>query len=118
MGLRHRDLAGARTRRPAIGKSPEPRSISTGVTSPRPFPPSPNSSTAALIAEGRLRGILGDRHASGTTIIEELGEEHVRTLKPICYTSADSVLQITVGGVGPRAALRALPDREGVSAIR
>ena len=41
-----------------------------------------------------MPGILGDKHASGTGIIEELGEEHLSTLKPICYTSADSVLQI------------------------
>jgi phosphopentomutase len=62
------------------------------------FPPTipafPKSLTGALIAEGKLPGILGNCHASGTAIIEELGEEHVRTLKPICYTSADSVLQI------------------------
>ncbi len=41
-----------------------------------------------------MPGILGDKHASGTAIIEDLGEEHVRTGKPILYTSADSVLQI------------------------
>ena len=39
-------------------------------------------------------GILGNRGASGTEIIAELGTEHVRTAKPICYTSADSVFQI------------------------
>jgi phosphopentomutase len=39
-------------------------------------------------------GILGDRHASGTQIIEELGEAHLQTGRPICYTSADSVFQI------------------------
>jgi len=61
---------------------------------PETIPAFPESLTAALIAEGELPGILGNRHASGTAIIEELGEEHVRTLKPICYTSADSVLQI------------------------
>jgi phosphopentomutase len=43
---------------------------------------------------GGLRGNLANRHASGTEIIAELGEEHVRTGKPICYTSADSVFQI------------------------
>lgn len=41
-----------------------------------------------------LAGILGDKHASGTDIIEEFGEEHVRSGKPILYTSVDSVLQI------------------------
>ncbi len=40
------------------------------------------------------RGVLGNVPASGTEIIQELGEEHVRTGKPIVYTSADSVFQI------------------------
>ena len=39
-------------------------------------------------------GILGNRAASGTVIIQELGEEHQRTGKPIVYTSADSVFQV------------------------
>ncbi len=39
-------------------------------------------------------GILGNCHASGTEIIKRLGEEHIRTGLPICYTSADSVFQI------------------------
>jgi phosphopentomutase len=39
-------------------------------------------------------GVLGNRAASGTVIIEELGEEHRRTGKPIVYTSADSVFQV------------------------
>jgi phosphopentomutase len=47
-----------------------------------------------LIEQGRLPGVLGNCHASGTEIIERLGEEHVRTGKPIVYTSADSVFQI------------------------
>lgn len=55
------------------------------------FPP---ELTAALIRDAGLPGILGDRHASGTAIIEELGAEHLRTGKPICYTSVDSVFQI------------------------
>jgi phosphopentomutase len=61
---------------------------------PRSIPALPRELTQALIAEGELPGILGDKHASGTEVIEELGEEHLRSLKPICYTSADSVLQI------------------------
>jgi phosphopentomutase len=61
---------------------------------PQTIPTFPPELTRALVAEGGLPGILGDKHASGMTIIEELGEEHLRTLKPICYTSADSVLQI------------------------
>ncbi len=47
-----------------------------------------------LIERAKLPGILGNCHASGTTIIAELGEAHMQTGKPICYTSADSVFQI------------------------
>lgn len=50
--------------------------------------------TEAIIRDGGVPGILGNRHASGTEVIEAHGEEHVRTGKPICYTSVDSVLQI------------------------
>ena len=55
----------------------------------------PQELVEALIKEGNLPGVLGECHASGTEIIKELGEEHVATGKPIIYTSADSVLQIT-----------------------
>ncbi|CAN7339788.1 phosphopentomutase [Bosea sp. LjRoot9] len=55
------------------------------------FPP---DLVAAMVEQGALPGILGNKHASGTAIIDELGEEHVRTGRPICYTSVDSVLQI------------------------
>ncbi len=41
-----------------------------------------------------INGVLGLKHASGTDILAELGEEHIRTGKPIVYTSADSVFQI------------------------
>ena len=54
----------------------------------------PRELTDALIGRGGIGGILGNRHASGTRIIEELGAEHLRTLHPIVYTSGDSVLQI------------------------
>ncbi len=47
-----------------------------------------------LIRRADLPGVLGNCHASGTTIIAELGDEHVRTGKPIVYTSADSVFQV------------------------
>lgn len=47
-----------------------------------------------LIKEGNLPGVLGNCHASGTTIIQQLGDEHRASGKPIVYTSADSVLQI------------------------
>ncbi len=54
----------------------------------------PAEITEALIAEANLPGLLGNQHASGTEIIARLGEEHIRTGKPILYTSGDSVLQI------------------------
>ncbi len=61
---------------------------------PQTVPTFPPELTAALIARAKLPGILGDCHASGTEIIEKFGLEHIRTGKPICYTSADSVFQI------------------------
>ena len=48
----------------------------------------------ALVSEGDLPGVLGDRQASGLDVIEECGEESLRSGKPICYTSVDSVFQI------------------------
>ena len=47
-----------------------------------------------FITEAKVPGVLGNVAASGTEIIKDLGEEHVRTGKPIVYTSADSVFQI------------------------
>lgn len=47
-----------------------------------------------LIKRASLPGVLGQKHASGTVIIDELGEQHLKTGKPIVYTSADSVFQI------------------------
>jgi phosphopentomutase len=47
-----------------------------------------------LIERADLPGVLGNCHSSGTTIIAELGEEHMASGKPIVYTSADSVFQI------------------------
>jgi phosphopentomutase len=61
---------------------------------PREVPAFPPALVAALISEAGLPGILGNQHASGTAIIAELGEEHLKTGMPICYTSADSVFQI------------------------
>jgi len=57
-------------------------------------PTFPSELIAQLVEKAGLPGILGNRHASGTTIIAELGEESIRTGKPICYTSIDSVFQI------------------------
>ncbi|MGH2341307.1 phosphopentomutase [Segnochrobactraceae bacterium EtOH-i3] len=61
---------------------------------PDTIPCFPADLTDALIREAGLPGILGNRHASGTEILVDLGAEHIRTGKPICYTSADSVFQI------------------------
>jgi phosphopentomutase len=61
---------------------------------PATVPTFPRELTDAFIRETGVPGILGDCHASGTAIIEQHGEEHIRTGKPICYTSADSVFQI------------------------
>ena len=61
---------------------------------PDTVPAFPAGLTAAIIHEGKVPGILGNCHAPGTGIIERFGEEHIRTGKPICYTSVDSVLQI------------------------
>lgn len=55
------------------------------------FPP---QLLADLIERAGLPGILGNCHASGTTVLDELGEAHIRSKQPICYTSADSVMQI------------------------
>ncbi len=54
----------------------------------------PTALLEKLIERASLPGILGNCHASGTTIIAELGDEHVTTGKPIVYTSADSVFQV------------------------
>jgi phosphopentomutase len=54
----------------------------------------PQDLVARICAEGDVPGILGNCHASGTEIIARLGEEHLRSGKPICYTSSDSVFQI------------------------
>ena len=61
---------------------------------PRTQPCFPAELVDRLVEEAGLPGILGNRHASGTDIIEQLGERHVQTGQPICYTSADSVFQI------------------------
>lgn len=47
-----------------------------------------------LVARANLPGYLGNCHSSGTVILDLLGEEHMKTGKPIFYTSADSVFQI------------------------
>ncbi|QPC86545.1 phosphopentomutase [Mesorhizobium sp. NBSH29] len=61
---------------------------------PNTIPTFPHFLTEAIIKDANLPGILGNRHASGTEIIAELGGAHMSSGKPILYTSADSVLQI------------------------
>ena len=68
-----------------------------GVVVDQPFPTYPNGFPVDLIEEFQQaigRHVLGNRAASGTAIINELGGEHLRTKSPIVYTSADSVFQI------------------------
>lgn len=68
-----------------------------GLVLDRPFPTFPHGYPREAIAEFERRigrGTLGNTVASGTVIIDQLGDEHVRTGKPIVYTSADSVFQI------------------------
>ena len=68
-----------------------------GVWLDQAFPTYPHGFPRELIAEFEKqigRGTLGNKPASGTEIIKELGEEHVRTGTPIVYTSGDSVFQI------------------------
>ena len=68
-----------------------------GIVLDRPFPVFPNGFSAEVIAAFARhtgRGVLGNRAASGTEIIDALGPEHMRTGSFIVYTSADSVFQI------------------------
>jgi phosphopentomutase len=69
----------------------------TGVVLAKAFPTFPHGFPAPLMSEFERRigrGTLGNKAASGTAIIDELGGEHLRTGNPIVYTSADSVFQI------------------------
>ena len=63
---------------------------------PPDYPSFPQKLVDEFIKRAKVPGILGNKHASGTEIIVELGEEHQKTGKPIVYTSADSVFQIAV----------------------
>lgn len=61
---------------------------------PDTVPAFPKGLTDALMKQAELPGLLGNCHASGSQVIQDLGQEHIQTGKPICYTSADSVFQI------------------------
>ncbi|MEG0641066.1 MAG: phosphopentomutase, partial [Clostridium sp.] len=68
-----------------------------GVIIEKEFPVFPNGFPEIIISEFEEKTglkVLGNKVASGTEIINELGDEHVLTGNPICYTSADSVFQI------------------------
>lgn len=68
-----------------------------GIITANPFPTYPDGFPPRIIEPFERaigRSVLGNKPASGTEIIKELGEEHVRTGRPIVYTSADSVFQI------------------------
>ena len=69
-----------------------------GIETPTPFPTYPDGFPQDVIdefiAQTKVPGILYNSVASGTVVINELGDEHVATKKPIIYTSADSVFQI------------------------
>src|SRR5919197_1163332 len=68
-----------------------------GLVLPKAFPTFPNGFPRQLLDafEARIgRPTIGNKAASGTVIIDELGPEHIRTGFPIVYTSADSVFQI------------------------
>ncbi|HET7601782.1 MAG TPA: phosphopentomutase [Gemmatimonadales bacterium] len=100
-----------------------------GVILKQPFPTYPDGFPDEVIDEfSRLtgRGVLGNRAASGTAILDDLGAEHVRTGSWIVYTSADSVFQVAAHeGVVPLQELYAacetaramLQGRHGVSRI-
>ena len=69
----------------------------TGVVLQKPLPTYPHGFPADLVAafeQAIGRKVIGNKPASGTEIIKELGEEHMRTGYPILYTSADSVFQV------------------------
>jgi phosphopentomutase len=68
-----------------------------GIVLDRPFPTYPDGFPREIVRPWEQaigRKVLGNRPASGTEIIQELGEEHLRTGRPILYTSADSVFQV------------------------
>jgi len=61
---------------------------------PQEYPSFPEKLLSELCNRCDLAGVIGNKAASGTVILDELGTEHISTFKPIVYTSADSVIQI------------------------
>lgn len=89
-----------------------------GIYSPKPLPTYPNGFPEEVLEEFRLRtgrDILCNKPYSGTQVIADYGDEHVRTGKLIVYTSADSVFQIAahedVVPVDSYTIIVVLPDR-------
>src|SRR5215210_26109 len=69
----------------------------SGIITAKPFPTYPQGFPPRIIEPFERaigRKVIGNKPASGTEIIKELGEEHLRTGRPIVYTSADSVFQV------------------------
>lgn len=69
----------------------------TGVVLPKPLPTYPHGFPPEVVdafEKAIGRKVIGNKAASGTEIIQELGEEHMRTGSPILYTSVDSVFQV------------------------
>jgi phosphopentomutase len=100
-----------------------------GVIADAPFPTYPDGFPASLVAEFERivgRRVIGNRASSGTVILEELGAEHIRTGRPILYTSGDSVFQLAAHEevIGAedllamcRAARTLLRDEHGVGRV-
>jgi phosphopentomutase len=100
-----------------------------GIVLDRPFPVYPNGFPAEIVETFERsigRPVLGNAPASGTEIIERLGQEHLRTGAPIVYTSADSVFQIAAHTAVVslpvlyqwcRIARRQLRDQHGVGRV-
>jgi phosphopentomutase len=69
-----------------------------GIPQPKAFPLFPNGFPSDLLETwckaNHLPGVLGNKVASGTNILDELGHEHIQSGKPIVYTSSDSVFQV------------------------
>jgi phosphopentomutase len=90
-------LHGALTERSAGKDSTTGHWEIAGVVLDEPFPTYPEGFTDEIIRpfeDAIGREVLGNEPASGTEIVARLGEEHVRTGRPIVYTSADSVFQV------------------------
>ena len=101
-----------------------------GLVTARPFPTYPDGFPEEVLGPFREqigRGVLGNKPASGTAIIDELGAAHLASGEPIVYTSADSVFQIAAHvGVGPAGDSstngagspgRSCRDRHGVARV-